>query len=147
MRDVAAVANVTAAAGVPLKVILETCLLTNEEIAAVSSACRALGVEWIKTSTGFSTGGATVEDVALMHSQGTSPTGALPVQVKASGGIRTLNDALGVIKAGASRIGASAGVGIMQELEELHETSPTTATRMLAEDGVVMQQAPEGPHR
>jgi len=105
MRDVAAVANVTAAVGVPLKVILETCLLTKEEIAAVSSACRALGVEWIKTSTGFSTGGATVEDVALMHSKGTSPTVALPVsRVKASGGIRTLNDALGVIKAGKSAV-------------------------------------------
>ena len=106
MRDVAAVANVTSAAGVPLKVILETCLLTKEEIEAVSAACRALGVEWIKTSTGFSTGGATASDVALMHAKGSEGVVSFPEsKVKASGGIRTLNDALKMIKAGKASIG------------------------------------------
>lgn len=162
MRDVAAVANVTHDAGVPLKVILETCLLSTKEIETVADACRALGVEWIKTSTGFSTGGAKKEDVSLMHARGSDPAVRFaPSQVKASGGIRTLNDALGMINAGeyrclqalhvlfitfvsgAMRIGASAGVSIMKELEDLQETSAASAQRILEDDGVKLQKAPE----
>lgn len=90
-----------------LKVIIETCLLTDEEkVKACELSVRA-GADYVKTSTGFSTGGATVEDIALMRKIVGPDIG-----VKASGGVRTLEDAKAVIEAGASRIGASASVAI-----------------------------------
>ena len=94
-----------------LKVIIETCLLTEEEKRMLCSIVSASGADYIKTSTGFSTGGATVEAVETLKrfSQG--------MQVKASGGIRTLAEAEAMLKAGADRIGASAGVEIIRELE------------------------------
>jgi deoxyribose-phosphate aldolase len=101
LRDVAAVASVTSSYGVPLKVILETCLLSTEEVTAVSAGCRLLGVAWIKTSTGFTTGGATTEAVVNMHEQGSGDHCEFPIsRVKASGGIKTLVDTLKMINAG-----------------------------------------------
>ena len=101
-------AVVKAAQGKTVKVIIETCLLTDEEkrIATLLS-CRA-GALFVKTSTGFSTGGATVEDVKLMKEN--CENGVL---VKASAGIRTLEDALKMIEAGADRLGTSAGTTIV----------------------------------
>ncbi|MDR6717462.1 deoxyribose-phosphate aldolase [Paenibacillus sp. 2003] len=107
-RDIRAV--VEAAAGKALvKVIIETCLLTDEEkVRACQAAVRA-GADFVKTSTGFSTGGATPEDIALMRR-----TVGPDVGVKASGGVRSLEDMQKMIEAGATRIGASSGVKIMQ---------------------------------
>ena len=94
-----------------LKVIIETCLLTDEEkVLACEAAVRA-GTDFVKTSTGFSTAGATPEDVALMRR-----TVGPDIGVKAAGGIRTYADAIAMIEAGASRLGASAGVAIVAEL-------------------------------
>lgn len=92
-----------------LKVILETCLLTDMEIVLASKAAKKAGADYVKTSTGFSKGGATVEAVKLMRA-----TVGPDMGVKASGGIRTLDDALAMVEAGASRIGASASVDIMK---------------------------------
>lgn len=92
-----------------LKVILETCLLTDEEKSLGCALAIQAGADFVKTSTGFSTGGATVEDVRLMKDAvGDS------AEVKASGGIHTAEEALAMIKAGATRIGASAGIAIVE---------------------------------
>lgn len=96
--------------GALLKVIIETCLLTDEEKIAACEVVTDSGADFIKTSTGFSTGGATEEDVKLMAAN-IGPD----VKIKASGGIRTLDDANRFIKAGASRLGCSASVAIMAE--------------------------------
>ena len=88
-----------------LKVILETCLLTKEEIVKACQLAAAAGADFVKTSTGFSTGGASVEDVALMR-QTVGPD----MGVKASGGVRSPEDFNAMIEAGASRIGTSSGV-------------------------------------
>lgn len=95
-----------------VKVILETCLLTNEEKEAVCVICKEAGADFVKTSTGFSTGGATVEDVKLMR-RVVGPT----MGVKASGGVRTAEDAKAFIAAGASRLGASAGIAIVNGMK------------------------------
>ena len=101
-------AVVDAAKGKALvKVIIETALLTDEEKAKVSELAVKAGADFVKTSTGFSTGGATVEDVALMRK-----TVGPDVGVKASGGVRGLEDAKAMIEAGATRIGTSSGVSI-----------------------------------
>lgn len=99
---------VLAAQGKPVKVILETCLLTKEEIAMASALSLATGAAFVKTSTGFSTGGAKAADVELMRE-----CVGLRCGVKASGGIRTTADALRMVLAGANRIGASASVAIV----------------------------------
>lgn len=92
------------------KVIIETSYLTNEEKVRVCKLAKKAGADFVKTSTGFSGGGATVEDVALMrHTVGQT------MGVKASGGIRSLDDARRMVAAGANRLGASSGVRIMQE--------------------------------
>jgi deoxyribose-phosphate aldolase len=95
-----------------LKVILENCLLTNEEKITSSRIAQQSSADFVKTSTGFSTGGATVADVRLMRS-----TVGAQMGVKASGGIRTLENLCDMVAAGANRIGASAGVAIMRELQ------------------------------
>ncbi len=94
--------------GAIVKVILETCLLTDEEKIKACEICKAAGADFVKTSTGFSTGGATIEDVKLMRA-----TVGPEMGVKASGGIRTKADALAMIEAGASRLGTSAGIAII----------------------------------
>ncbi|QPA33212.1 deoxyribose-phosphate aldolase [Thermaerobacillus caldiproteolyticus] len=106
-KDIRAV--VEAAKGKALvKVIIEACLLTDEEKVRACQLAVKAGADFVKTSTGFSTGGATVEDVALMRK-----TVGPNFGVKASGGIRTADDLLAMEKAGANRIGASAGVQII----------------------------------
>lgn len=91
-----------------VKVILETCLLTKDEIVKACELSKEAGVDFVKTSTGFSTGGATVEDVKLMRE-----TVGPEIGVKASGGVRTTEDAEAFIAAGANRIGASASIAIV----------------------------------
>ncbi len=104
--DIAAVRQACGKA--TLKVIIETCLLTDEEkVIACRLSCEA-GADFVKTSTGFSKAGATAADIALMRR-----TVGPDIGVKASGGIRTQADALAMIAAGASRIGASAGITII----------------------------------
>lgn len=99
-----------------LKVILETCLLTDEEKIKACELSKLAGAHFVKTSTGFSKGGATVSDIALMRSAVGSEMG-----VKASGGIRSREIALQMIGAGASRLGASASVAIVQGEESESE--------------------------
>jgi deoxyribose-phosphate aldolase len=94
-----------------LKVILETCLLNVEEKLRGAEIAIQAGADFLKTSTGFSTGGATAVDVALLRGVAGGRCG-----VKASGGIRTLADVRNLLEAGANRIGASAGVAIVREL-------------------------------
>jgi deoxyribose-phosphate aldolase len=94
-----------------VKVILEVCLLTDEEIKLASRLSKEAGADFVKTSTGFSTGGATVEAVRLMRA-----TVGPELGVKASGGVRSLEDVEQMVEAGATRIGASSGVQIMQGL-------------------------------
>ncbi|HDX9577228.1 TPA: deoxyribose-phosphate aldolase [Bacillus pseudomycoides] len=91
-----------------VKVIIETCLLTDEEKVRACQLAVKAGTDFVKTSTGFSTGGATAEDIALMRK-----TVGENVGVKASGGVRTREDAEKMVEAGASRIGASASVAIV----------------------------------
>lgn len=110
-QDIRGVVEVTHGAGGIVKVILETCLLTFEEKHRASEIALAAGADFIKTSTGFSTGGATVDDITLMRGVAGSRAG-----VKASGGIRSLADASAMLHAGATRIGASASVKILAEL-------------------------------
>ena len=108
------VAVVEAAKGQALvKVILETCLLTDEEKRMACRLAKEAGADYVKTSTGFSTGGATVEDIALMRAEVGEEMG-----VKASGGIRDYATARAMTEAGASRIGASAGVQIVAQEQE-----------------------------
>ena len=95
--------------GKVLKVIIETCLLDEEEIIKMTEICNETFVNFIKTSTGFSKYGARVEDVELINKHKNDV-----LEIKASGGIRTLEDAEAMINAGATRIGASKGVEIMQ---------------------------------
>lgn len=106
--DIEAVHNVTKQSQKLLKVILETCLLTQAEIQQVCEICKEIGVEFVKTSTGFSTGGATVEDVALMRKTVGNEMG-----VKASGGVRSAETAKKMIEAGATRLGTSSGIQIV----------------------------------
>jgi len=102
--------------GAVLKIILETCLLTPEEIYEASVISGRAGADFVKTSTGFSTGGATVEAVSIMKKA--VEEAGLSTSIKASGGIRTLETALSMIEAGADRLGASAGAAIMKQAEE-----------------------------
>jgi len=110
-HTVRAVATVTHHNGVLLKVILETCLLNVEEKLRGSEIAIQAGADFIKTSTGFSKGGATAADVALMRGVAGARCG-----VKAAGGIRTLAEVKALLEAGANRIGASASVAIVREL-------------------------------
>jgi len=110
-RTIRAVAEVAHSRGAILKVILETCLLTVEEKLRASEIAIHAGTDFLKTSTGFSTGGATAADVALLRGVAGSRCG-----VKASGGIRTLADARTMLEAGACRIGASSSVAMVREL-------------------------------
>jgi len=94
-----------------VKVIIEACLLTEEEKVKACELSVAAGADYVKTSTGFSTGGATAEDIALMRK-----TVGPELGVKASGGVRSLEDMKKMVEAGATRIGASSGVAIMNGL-------------------------------
>lgn len=106
-QDIMAVTRVTGSHK-KTKVILETCLLTDEEKVLACQLAEDAGAAFVKTSTGFSTGGATVHDVSLMRR-----TVSNKVEVKASGGVRSWSDAMSVINAGATRIGTSSGIAII----------------------------------
>jgi len=108
-KDIRGVVNASHARGAIVKVIIETVLLTDEEKTIACLLSKEAGADFVKTSTGFAGGGATVNDVALMRR-----TVGPDMGVKASGGVRTFEDAENMIKAGATRIGASAGVKIIQ---------------------------------
>ncbi|MBW2071534.1 MAG: deoxyribose-phosphate aldolase [Deltaproteobacteria bacterium] len=109
LTDIRAV--VDAATGNPVKVILEICYLTDEEKRRGCLLAKEAGAAFVKTSTGFAVGGATVEDVKLLRQTVGSDFG-----VKAAGGIKTLEDALHMIAAGANRLGTSASVGIINQI-------------------------------
>ena len=109
-RDIATIVATARAGGAIVKVIIEAALLTDEEKVIASKLAREAGADFVKTSTGFASGGATVHDVALMRRAIGSEMG-----VKAAGGIKTYADAQKMIEAGATRVGASASVKIMQE--------------------------------
>ncbi len=109
-KDIEAVVEVAHERDALVKVIIEAALLTNEEKVKACLIAKRAGADYVKTSTGFGPGGATVEDVELMRA-----TVGPSMGVKAAGGIRTLEKALAMIEAGATRIGASAGVKIVQE--------------------------------
>ena len=93
-----------------LKVIIETCLLTTEEIKLMTEICSELNVDYIKTSTGFSIRGASIKDIVIMNSSKSNN-----LKIKSSGGIKSYEEALNMINHGASRIGTSNGVKIMKE--------------------------------
>ena len=106
-RDIEGVVNAVKGRAT-VKVIIEACLLTDEEKVKACTVAKLAGAHFVKTSTGYSTGGATVEDIRLMRE-----TVGPDIGVKASGGVRTYADAVAMINAGANRIGASAGVAIV----------------------------------
>jgi len=108
-QDIQQVVRTSHGAGAAVKVILETVLLDDNQKAIACTLCKLAGADFVKTSTGFSTGGATAHDVALMRSVVGPDMG-----VKASGGIRTLQDLQAMTAAGATRIGASASVKIVE---------------------------------
>ncbi len=111
-RDIATVARTAHNHGAICKVIIEAALLTDEDKVKACALAKAAGADYVKTSTGFGPGGATVEDVLLMrHTVGPE------MGIKAAGGIRSFEDAKSMISAGATRIGASAGVKILQEAQ------------------------------
>lgn len=113
LEELSSLAEICHSHNTLLKVIIETCLLTKEEIVKACELVMESGADFVKTSTGFSTGGAVAEDVKLMKK-----TVGDSVRIKASGGIRSLETALAMIDAGADRLGCSASVGIMDEWEE-----------------------------
>ena len=110
-NDIHGVVELAHASGAIVKVILETCLLTFEEKLRASDIALSAGADFLKTSTGFSNGGATADDISILRGVAGSRAG-----VKASGGIRSLADATAMLNAGANRIGASASVKILAEL-------------------------------
>jgi deoxyribose-phosphate aldolase len=120
-KEIADLANVAHSHGAILKVILETCLLTDDEKVTACRMAQHSQADFVKTSTGFSTGGATITDVQLMRKTVGDQMG-----VKASGGIRTLENVRQMVAAGANRIGASAGVSIMREIESGSAASAAT---------------------
>lgn len=110
-NEMAGIVALCRAAGVVSKVIFENCYLTDDEKRSLCAIAREVRPDYIKTSTGFGTGGATLEDVALMKREVGDA-----VKVKAAGGIRTLETALQLIDLGVSRIGSTASVSIVKEL-------------------------------
>ncbi|HEX8195015.1 MAG TPA: deoxyribose-phosphate aldolase [Pyrinomonadaceae bacterium] len=116
-RDIHHVVEAAHEAEIVCKVIIETALLTDEEKVRACLAAKAAGADFVKTSTGFAKGGATVEDIALMRRVVGADLG-----VKASGGVKSLEDARALVEAGATRIGASVGVKIAQEASGIKST-------------------------
>lgn len=113
------------AEAIPCKVIFECCLLTNDEKLHLCEIAREVEPDFVKTSTGFSTGGATVEDVRLMKAHVGDA-----VQVKAAGGIRDADTFLAMVRAGATRIGCSAGIPIIEELRRRFEAEGIDALEL-----------------
>jgi deoxyribose-phosphate aldolase len=123
-RDIRGIVETAHKHGAIVKVIIEVALLTDEEKVIASLLSKEAGADFVKTSTGFASSGATVHDVALMRR-----TVGPEMGVKAAGGVRTREDAESMVKAGATRLGASAGVKIVQTgdvAESKKETPPAT---------------------
>jgi len=120
-KDINAVVRMAHAAGAIVKVIIETALLTNQEKEIASLLSKEAGADYVKTSTGFSGGGATAEDIALMRNAVGPEMG-----IKASGGVSSFEDAQKMVFAGATRIGASAGVKIVQGESKLNSGTKAT---------------------
>ncbi|MFN2370953.1 MAG: deoxyribose-phosphate aldolase [Candidatus Krumholzibacteriia bacterium] len=114
-KDILAVVEACRDGSARSKVIIETALLTDQEKVRACASARRARADFVKTSTGFSSGGATAEDVALMA----SVVRGAGMEVKASGGIRSFSDAKRMIEAGATRIGASASIAIVQEAQNV----------------------------
>ena len=121
-RDIAAVVGPCREAGVVSKVIIEAALLNDEEKIAASTLSKAAGADFVKTSTGFASGGATAADVALMRRVVGADMG-----VKAAGGVRDYEGLKAMVAAGATRVGASAGVKIVQESQGQKTTASAPA--------------------
>jgi deoxyribose-phosphate aldolase len=121
-RDIEAVAAVCRDAGATSKVIIEAALLTDDEKVTACTLAKAAGADFVKTSTGFGPGGATVADVALMRRVVGEAMG-----VKAAGGVRDLDSLRALVAAGASRVGASAGVRIVRESQGAADVAPPAA--------------------
>jgi len=113
-KEIEDMVSICKPAGVICKVILETCYLTDAEKETVCRIAKEAGVDFVKTSTGFGTAGATVHDVALMR-RVVGPD----IGVKAAGGIRDLETALAMIEAGATRIGTSSGISIVEAFKKI----------------------------
>jgi len=113
--DIATIAKTCIKHRKTLKVIIETCLLSTEEIIIASLVAKKAGADFVKTSTGFSSGGATIDDVALIRR-----TIGPKLGVKASGGIRTAEDALKMLSAGANRLGTSKSIEIIESFRKNH---------------------------
>jgi deoxyribose-phosphate aldolase len=126
-RDINGVVRAGHAAGALVKVIIETSLLSDEEKVTACLLAKEAGADYVKTSTGFAGGGATVEDVALMR-RAVGPE----MGIKASGGVKDYDDAQSMIAAGATRIGASAGVRIAQAEKEAHAVVTKPAATVTA---------------
>lgn len=112
-KEMSEIVAVCREANVISKVIFENCYLTNEEIIEMSKIASRVKPDFIKTSTGFGTSGARVEDVRLMREHTSQD-----VKIKAAGGIRTFEAALAMIEAGAERLGTSSGIAIVEEMKE-----------------------------
>jgi deoxyribose-phosphate aldolase len=121
-HDIHAVAEAAHEYGVLLKVIIEAALLSDEEKVRACLAAKRAGADFVKTSTGFSKGGATVADIALMRR-----TVGAEMGVKAAGGVKGIADARALVEAGATRIGASVGVKIAQEAAGVRTTASAAA--------------------
>lgn len=121
--EIKALVDVTHAAGQKIKVIFENCYLKDEHKITLCELCGELGADWVKTSTGYGTGGATHDDLRLMRAH--SPA---HVQVKAAGGVRTLDQLLEVRALGVTRVGASATAKILDECRARLGLAPITLT-------------------
>jgi len=121
-RDIEAVVDPCRQCGVTSKVIIEAALLTDEEKITACTLSKAAGADFVKTSTGFASGGATAADVALMRRVVGADMG-----VKAAGGVRDLEGLKAMVAAGATRVGASAGVKIVQESRGQKSAAPSAA--------------------
>lgn len=119
--DIRAICDAAHGRGVKVKVILENAYLTDEQKVIACRLCEAAGADWVKTSTGFAPGGATLEDLRLMRA-----TVSEKVQVKAAGGVRTLDALLAVIDAGVTRCGATATAAILDEFARRQEEGIST---------------------
>ena len=123
--DIKAVCDAAHARGARVKVILENAYLTDEEKVVACKLCEEAGADWVKTSTGFAPGGATLEDLRLMRE-----TVSKNVQVKAAGGVRTLDAILPVIDVGCTRVGATATATILDEFERRGGTGKVESSKI-----------------
>jgi deoxyribose-phosphate aldolase len=123
-EDIKAVCDGAHARGIKVKVIFENSYLTDEEKITACQLSEAAGADWVKTSTGFASGGATLDDLRLMRANVSEQ-----IQVKAAGGVRTLPALLDVIDAGVTRCGATATASILDDFKQMKEGEPLAASK------------------